>query len=316
MMKRALWAVACASARTTSPGEVREEQAVQASCRETHLAWGTSVGLTAGGPEYLARGPQAVAVAADGTLRLLDNVNGRILALAADGSTRVLVADVAHDAEDLVIGSDGALAVYSPLQSRAWIFDADGAPAGSVAIDRSIRGITGITLGASRQVLVRTAYQETLVAGSPAAPVELATMLAGKREGAFVLPDGRGLATRATDAGVQLAVVTNSVGRRSTTRAAHALTTPASAAQLVGVNGDLACMRTEQVTQPAEALAVARHVVCMNATTGSVALDRPLAAPGFYRPAHELAVGGLTPRVAMLEPTADALVVRTCEVSR
>lgn len=322
MMRRALLGAVCASACTTSPTEVvRDEQAVQASCRETRLVWGTdstAVGFTPGGPEYLARGPQAVAVAPDGTTLVLDNVNARVIAIATDGTPRVVATGIARDAEDLAAGEGGAFAVYSPLQARAWIFDADGAPAGTVAIDRSIRHITGIALGTSRQVLVRTAYQETLVVGSPAAPVELATTLAGKREGAFLLDATRGLATRATDAGLQLVVTSNTPGRRSTARASFTVPGAAMAAQLVGATADLACMRTEHVTQATQALSVSRRAVCMNATTGAVALDRALAAPSTYLPAHELALGGpaTQPRVAMLEPTSDALVVRTCEVAR
>ena len=230
----------------------------------------------------------------------------------------MVVNGLARDVEALAVGSDGALAVYSPLHATASIFNRDGSPAGSVAIDHALHQTVGISLGASRQVLVHSAYQETMSAGSPAAPTSLATMLTGKREGAFLLPDGTGVATHATSNGVELLVTTNAAGRRSTVRSRFAIPGDATAAMLVGVSGTTACMRVEQVTQPTDRIEVTRRAVCMDATTGRVLVDMPLATPQPYVPAHELAIGTSSagPVIAMLQPTADHLVVRTCEVSR
>jgi hypothetical protein len=288
------------------------------SCRTTVLEWGAGpgqVGLLAGGEEHLARGPQAVAIAPGGDVLVLDSVGGRVLAIDSSGASRIAVDGIPHDAEDLAIGADGAIAVWSPLQAKAWMFDEHGVPIGTVAVDRAIRNVTGIGLGASHQLVVRTAYQETLSAGSPAAPVTLPTMLAGKREGAFLLTGGRGVSVRANGTSAALVITDNPLGRRASTRATYPLPGDITAAMPVGLASDIACLRTEQVDQT-DRLHVARRAVCMDATTGQVRMDLALAAPDLYLPAHELAVGGATPSVAMLEPSAEHLVVRTCEVAR
>jgi hypothetical protein len=291
----------------------------QPSCRDTELPWGpgpAQIGLRPGGEEHLGRGPQAVAVAPDGDVLVLDTVNGRVVAIDPRGDVRIAVDGLARDAEDLAVGADGAIAVWSPLQGKAWVFGDGGAAEGTISVDRALRQTVGISLGASRQLLVRSAYQETLSAGSPAAPVDLATMLAGKREGAFLLADGRGVSTRKTADGAALIVTANPAGRRATTLATHPIPGPADAAMPFGVAGDLACVRTERVEQPADRLSVTRRAVCLHATTGRVVTDLALGAPGPYLPAHELAVGGTTPVLAVLQPSTDHVVVRTCEVAR
>jgi hypothetical protein len=326
------------------------------ACRESALEWGsgpTQVGLVRGGDEVLARGPQAIAVGRSGETFVLDSVNGRVLAAGpsvvdsaaplapshiAVGASRVVVDGLSHDVDALAIGSDGAIAVYSPLRATVSIFDRDGSPAGAVAIDRALHETVGISLGASRQVIVHSALQETMTAGSPSAPTSLPTMLMSKHEGAFLLPDGAGLATHAMtiatsadggsiathSTGVELLVTTNPAGRRSTVRSRFAIpvgaqsATSSYAATLVGVAGTTACMRVEQVTQPTDRIEVSRRAVCMDATNGRVLVDMPLATPQPYVPAHELAVGrsSAAPIIATLQPTTDALIVRTCEVSR
>lgn len=314
-----VWILVAGCTAATDPDSASVRSALDApSCRATTLAWGDAAGragLRPAVPESPAWGPQAIAVAPSGEAQVLDAVNQRILAIGAAGDVRVAATGIARDAEALAVGEDGALAVFSPLQGKAWLLDADGAPAGEVAIDRAFRHVTGLAVGRSRQVLVRTAYQETFNVGSPAAPIDLATTLAGKREGAFVLADGSGVAVRASGGAAELVVVSNPADRRSTVRATHAVPGRVDAAMLIGVAGDVACVRTEQLAQD-EALRVQRRAVCVDVTTGSVRIDLPLAAPGLYVPRQELAVGGAAPRLAALEATKDGLIVRTCEVGR
>jgi hypothetical protein len=304
----------------TEPAD-HERRIVATACSERRIGWGDGpdqLGFVPGGVEWLARGPQAIAVTAAGGVLVLDSVNGRVVASDERGGARVLADGLPADVEDLAVAADdGAFAVYSPLYATAWVFDADGTPAGGVALDRALRDVGGIALGRSRQVLVRTALQETFDAGSPAAPVALATSLLGKREGAFVLADGRGLATRAAGGASELLVIDNRRGRRATPRAVHAIPGAADAAQLVATTDTsraIACVRAEHVTQPGERIEVTRRVVCLDVTTGAVVIDRALAAPGPYVPARELALGGN--RLAILEPTPQHLTIRTCEVSR
>ena len=318
-----------ASGEAASTRKARDREAIEGalasaapSCREVALPWGAGpgeVGLQPAVPERPARGPQAVAVAADGAVLVLDAVNGRVVRVDASGAAGVAIAAVPRDAEDLAAGADGALAVYSPLQARAWVFVPDGAPAGELALDRAIRHVTGIALGASRRLVLRTAYQETLVAGSPAAAAALATVLHGKREGAALLADGRGVAVRAAGGAAALFVVDSPAGRRATTVASHDLPGRVDAAQVFGLaaGSSVACLRAEQVDQDV-ALRVTRRAVCVDALTGRVALDVPLRPPGLYQPAQELAVGGAPgqPIVAALHAAPAGLTITTCEVAR
>ena len=289
-------------------------------CWQTTLAWGdgeSELGLIPRGYEVVARGPQALAVAKNGEVFVLDSVNGRVLGVTQNGS-RVAVKEVATDAEDLAVGSDGALAVHSPFQSRSWIFDADGAPAGELEISRSLRGLVGISLGDSREVIAHSAYQESFSMGSPAAPKDLPTLLSQKREGAYQLSDGRGVSVRAQAGVAEVLLLRSSAGEnaRTETSAVLAISGEVTGANLVGVSGDIACLRLEKVEQPGDAIEVSRRSYCLNTTTGAAVVDNPMPAANIYRPRHELAVGGDTPVLASLQPSDHGLTVVACEVLR
>jgi hypothetical protein len=288
------------------------ESLVGSPCRESTLPWGsTGVGLRAAVEDSRAWGPQSLAVAPTGDVLVLDAQNERVLRVR-DGEVRALATGIARDAEDVAVGSDGAFAVWSALQARAWIFEPTGELIGDVAIDRAFRHVIGVSLEASRRVAIRTAYQETLSVGSPAAPIDLATSLRGKREGAFVLADGRGVAVKAGTS-PQLLVVDNTPGRRSSVGASHPLPGRVDAAMLIGVAGSVACMRVEQL-EPTAAVDVQRRAVCLEVESGRVVLDLALPKPGLYLPRQELALGGN--RLAAIHAARDGLVVRTCEVGR
>jgi hypothetical protein len=226
----------------------------------------------------------------------------------------VAATGIARDAEDVAVGADGAFVVWSPLQAKAWLFEPGGAAIGEVSIDRAFRHVTGVSLASSRRVAIRTAYQETFVVGSPAAPVDLATSLTGKREGAFVLADGRGVAVRASAGTAELDVVTNPAGRRSTIERSYAIPGRVDAAMLVGLSGTTACARVERLSTERETVDVSRRAVCMDLETGRVLLDLPLPRPGLYLPRQELAMTGGT--LAAIHAAPEGLVVRTCEVAR
>ena len=312
-MKVTTWCVAlCACA---SPTTHESAAALDVGCRDLTVAWGDApgqLGLRPALPDSRAHGPEAVAVAPDGSVLVLDELHARVLALAPGGTTRIAVTGIAPDAEDLAVAADGAVAAFSPLQARAWMFEPDGSPAGTVAVDRSIRHLTGIAVGPSRQLVVRTAFQEMFDAGSPAAPVALATMLGGKREGAFVLADGRTVAVTAAGGHAQL-LVRDAAKDRAPIEATYALPDRVDAAILVGATGTIACMRAEQVDQQGT-LVVSRRAVCIDASSGRVVLDTPLAKPGLYVPHTELAVGGST--IALLSPQAAGMTAHVCEVPR
>ncbi len=309
----ALAIAACTPAADTA-GTTSE---LTGTCRDTRLPWGSDageVGLSPAVPESLATGPLAAAIAPTGDVLVLDQLNARVIAIDPRGDVRT-VAELPRDAEELAVGEDGAFAIYSPLRSHAWWFESDGRPAGELAIDRTLRHVVGIELATSRRLVLHTAYQERFVVGSPSAPVALATVLSGKREGTALLPDGRGVATRASSGRAELVVLTNPPGRKSQIAQLHSLPGSADAAMVVGTTGTIACLRVEQLAaQRGDVIDVRRRAVCLDVATGRVVTDLPLAKPGIYQPRHDLAVAGST--LAVLDAQPDALVVRTCEVVR
>jgi hypothetical protein len=276
------------------------------ACGEVLLPWGAGageVGLVPAGPERPARGPMAVAVTPAGDAVVLDQENRRALRVDGAGAVTVVADDLARHAEDLAAG-DG-LAVYSQLAGVVWLRDDKGAPAGEVAVPRALRGVVGIELAASRQVVARTALQERFALGSPAAPRDLPSVLRGKVEGAVAVRAG-GVVTQARAGGVDVVLPDG---------ARHALGA-ADAAMLVGASGDLVCARVEEVDRTTAVVAVERRAVCVDAVSGALRHDRRLPAPGLYLPRQELALGGRpgAPRLVSIHAGDDGLRVTRCEV--
>lgn len=273
------------------------------------------MGLAPSGPDRAAGGPPAVAISATGEVFVLDARNSRIVASDMLGQRRVFADDIVIDAEDLTVSSHG-LAVHSPLRGHAWIFAADGAPVGDVAIPRSFRHVAGIELLPSRQLAIRSALQERYTVGSPAAPRDLATQLASRREGAFAVAD-RGVMTIAEAGRVDLAVMREATpGSRARISHRVPMPGPADAAQLFGTHGEIACARVEEVDRSTETVRVARRALCIDTGTGAVVFDRALPDRGVYLPRHELAVGGPVdvPTVAFAHAQTSGLHVTACEV--
>jgi hypothetical protein len=261
------------------------------------LGWGDGPDRVGARPttlDFPGESVAAVALGPDGATWLLDRLNRRVVRLAAGAARIVRSIEVPPDAEDLAIGPDGTVAVYSALRARVWLFDADG-PAGEVPVPRELEQVLGISLGASRQVLLHTAYQETFALGSPAVPQLTTAILANKREGVAFLPDGAGLAVRRRDDGrAELLVLVT--GERTTERARFPLGRNVLAARVLGVSGETACVRLESAgaTMP---LKVQRRLVCLDARSGRTVLEQALPPPGQYLPRRELAVGATTGRV-------------------
>lgn len=297
----------CQAPADTSRDSIRpaEAPAALAGGAAQRIGWGE---LTHRPPafESLGEGPSAVAVAADGATLLLDRLGGRIVRVGQDGTARTF-APVPEDAEDLATGPGGAVVAHSLVRAKAWVFDEQGAPAGEVSVPRSFREIIGIGLGPSRVVELQNAYQETLEIGSPALPLPLPVAMRTKREGAFMLADGRGLQTRVTNGAAELTVVRQASERaRASVTASFAVPGAATAARLVGVSGSVACMRVESVTSTPK-LGVARRAVCMDVATGDVTLDESLPPRGSYLPRRELAVGEGV--LAFIHPSAEGLSI-------
>jgi hypothetical protein len=273
------------------------------------LSWGdgpTGVGLRPSRLEQPAQGPSAVAVGPGGEAYLLDRLNRRVLQ-ATEKATSV-AAQVPEDAEDLAVGPDGALAAYSPLRARVWLFEA-GVPAGEIAVDRALREIQGFCLGASRQVSVHNAYQETYLLGSPSVPQTLSSVLLTKRKGAFLQADGTGVAVlRRADGHPE--VLLHRTEERTRVVKSHLLPEKVLAARLVGVADEVACLRLEQALA-GPAFFVERRVICLDLGSGARRWEQALPAPGLYLPRRELALGGSPPRLVFIRPEEKGLRVHS-----
>lgn len=280
------------------------------------LPWGAAdaqVGLRPSAPEQPAEGPSSIAVSPSGEVFLLDRLNERLIAVAPDGSTR-LRASIPRDAEHLAIGPDGAAAAWSPLRATVWITSRDGAPLGEVKVPRELRDVQRIELGLSHRVHAVTSLQDTLILGSPRAPLDLASTLRTTREGAAFLADGRGVTARLLPSGAAELAVLEKPARGSDAKPGVAWTFPVpdkvSSVRIIGAAGQALCARLETVTQSQDkALAVEREVLCVEADSGKVLLRHPLGRPGLYTMHEELAVGGAPAAVVFARPEADGLHV-------
>lgn len=324
-----LWSLALTACNTPVESEPRTAQQqrpiTQPAPVSTVLPWGGAaladrVGYRPGGPEYLAQGPTSVAIGPAGAAYVLDRLNRRVLRVSNNASeVQVAASQVPKDAMDLAVGPDGAIAVYSPLRARVWIYDSGGKPAGQLAVPRILRMIRGISLGPSRAVWLDSAYQERILLGSPSELRSLEQLLHSKQEGAFALDDGTGVAAVLKAGGQAELLLLDDSGERVQVKARHPLPgAPLLAARVVGVAGDVVCLRLEreQTGHPGHAMHVARQALCIDARRGTQLLTEDLPAPGDYLPRRELAVGGDPPRLALIHPEPTGLRLRVFVVSR
>lgn len=308
----------------SSPGAERSRETPVASPAtpgdsEVRLERGTGptrVALRDRGHETVAMGPSAVAVAPDGAVLLLDRLNGRVLTVDLERGTTRSFAATPEDAEDLAADAHGAVATFSPVRARAWLYGPGGEPAGELAVPRAFRQVQGIGLGASRQVALRTALQETFVIGSPAAPLPLATALGTHREGAAFLGDGTGVSVALRSGGATTGLrhgapelVLQEPGVRGEAAPRVALDAEGvSSARVIGADGERVCVRLETVTSTPE-VQVTREARCVEARTGQSVLRVTLPPPGLYVPRTELAMGA--GKLVLLHPTAEGVTLRS-----
>jgi hypothetical protein len=289
----------------------------------THVVvpWGTGngeVGLRRPQHEAPADGASAVAVASDGSMLLLDRLNHRVVKLDRQGRHRGpwTVAQVPADVEELTVAADGALGVYSPLRARVWIYEG-GQLTGEVPVPRGLRELLTVELGASRNVIARSAHQEMYRLGPPSAPQTLASVLHSKREGAFELADGSGIAARLDAKNRPEMLVLDVSGERTRVARRHPLgSVPVLSARIVGVEHGIACVRLEHRINGAT-FRVRRSVTFLNASSGEIVLERDLGAvAGPYVPRRSFAMGGDPTRLVFMQPADDGLHVMAWDVPR
>jgi hypothetical protein len=281
----------------------------------TILPWGNAEGEAGLRPqafETMAQGPNAIGVAADGAPLLLDRLNGRVLRVEPSGRVQS-IASVPVDAEDLSVAPDGIMAAFSPLRATAWMYHADGSPLGELRVPRSFRELMGLDIGASNRLVVRTAYQERYDIGSHSAPMQLPVTLRTKREGAYELPSGHGIAMRIVD-GQPAMLLTKNAEDRSVVDRTIAIARSASAARLVGTFGTIACMRLELVSSTPK-MSVTRSALCIDTDDRRVVFEQALPKRGLYLPRRELSLGAAG-HLAFMHPTETGLTVTTWEVQR
>ncbi len=305
----------------TAQSEQRRAEAVTTSAAAAELPdrfsvtvpWGKAAGelrLDPAGPESMAYGPNAVAISESGQSLILDRLGERIVTVGPDGKLRTLAA-VPKDAEELIAGA-GSVVAFSPLRARAWFFDATGQSAGEMQVPRELRELTRLSVGPSRRLSVHTGFQERLELGSPSAPLALEVTLRSKREGAHILPDGRGVAIRAVKDRAELVQLSQTEGNvRGRVLHASALAGEITAARIVGGEAEVVCLRTERVRSLPE-ISVDRRALCVNAVTGAVLVDEALPAPGVYLPRTELAFRA--GRLSHIHATSAGLVVTNLAV--
>lgn len=286
-------------------------QSVTASATRTLLPWGkgpAAVGLSAAAKDRPALGPQSVVADAQGRLLVLDAQNKRVVRVAQGGTELTALADVPVDADEIALGPNGTFAVRRQLSRKVSIFDASGTPVGEVAIPTEAGDVMHVTLGPSLRVGVETPHQETLSIGSPSAPVSIPSMWDGRREGTGQLAGGRTVQVVKDERGLFLRVL-GQEGDKWAVQKEHKL--QGDAGHVAGATGDVACLRTEQVS---ESMQVDRQAVCVRASTGEVLLKTDLPAPGLYVPRRELVL--VNGKLIHTRPTADGLEIATWEVAR
>lgn len=309
---------ACAVARESEPTQKNQARVASAELAERferNIPWGESAAQLRRSPalkESVVYGPNAVAVLPDGRPIVLDRLAGRVVVVDSVAPLRTLAA-VSVDTEALAAGSDGTWLAFSPLRSRAQLFDAAGASVGELAVPRELRDTVDFEIGSSRRVRARSAHQEVIELGSPSAPLPLNVALETKREGALQLPDGRGVAVRAKDGVLHLLVVSQSADEQARSEIEKEIWLPGAftAARVIGGRGNVVCLRTETVSS-SPALSVSRRALCADALTGNVVFDEALPAPGIYTPRTELAFGA--GRLAFIHPTEAGLTVTSVRV--
>jgi len=273
------------------------------------LPWGAGpgeVGFRAARRDFPAAGVEAVAIGADGATWLLDRRNERVVRLV---NGRFESFAVPADVVDLAIGADGVVAGFSALRSRVAVFEPSGVAIGELPVPASVTEVAGLSFGASRQVFVRTGYQETFLLGGPSVPQEESMVRASRREGAAFLPGGEGVAVQRAMDGV-LSLVRTRTADRVVETGRVAVAKGALSGVVVGASGDVVCVKVEREAS-VRPFRVARSVTCVDAMTGRVVLDEVLPARGAFLPRHELAVGGSPARVVHVSPEKDGLRVRS-----
>ncbi|HQY60259.1 MAG: hypothetical protein IPF92_26700 [Myxococcales bacterium] len=264
-------------------------------------------------PERAAMGAPAVGTLPNGELLVLDALHGRVLKVEPAGTVRE-IARVDRDADDLAVGPDGAFAVKRTTTPKIVVYTPTGARQGELDY-RILQDAERIELGVSRRVTVVSAHQERYLLGSPTFPLSPAEVLHSKREGVAERADGAGLQVLRDERGLLSLVAVRADAEAQQGRAVEvgrvAIGRGASA-RVVGVTGNVACLRVETLEDTA-VVSVRREAVCVDAATGAVVFRSNLGAPGAFVPHRELTFS--RGRLTFAKPATDGLQITTFAVA-
>ncbi len=311
----------CLNERSEKPAETR--LALGSSGLEpmdTLIPWGSGhgeVGLLPGGAEAPARGPLSMAIAPSGDVLVLDALNRRVLGIRPDGETYV-AAPAPFGAIDLAAGPDGSLALWNTITAKVHVIAANGSSS-ILDVPRPIRMIQGIDLLNSKLVILRTAYQERYILGSPSAPVTWPRILFTKMKGVYPWGADRGLQVVVKAGGPPtLLVVKNRAGGQEPDEASRkaavlwTLDTPAAnAARIAGTNkAGIVCLRIEEITSQ-NPVRVTRTLWCGMPETKQVLLETVLGDTVLFAPAKDTALSKTLPMAAAMWAEPEGLRVKT-----
>ncbi len=272
-------------------GEVGKSRAALESDGARVVSFGdkaSELGFEPAVAERAALGAPAVARLATGETLVLDALHSRVVRLELDGSITE-VAKVDRDADDLAVGPDGAFAVKRGSTPKVVVYSARGARIGELSF-RILQDVERIELGASRRVTAISAHQERYLLGSPTFPASEAEVLHSKREGVASRSDGAGLSIlRSSDGEISLVSTRKGSDDERSVEVSRVRVGDGASARIVGVTGDVACMRVEHLAKSNE-IAVDREAVCVDAVLGTIVFRTPLGAPGLFVPHRELSL--------------------------
>ncbi len=303
-MKALSWMVlagACALVGCANDGAAKSETGKTRAALESDGAKlvpfgdkGNELGFAAAVSERAAFGVPAVGRLASGDVLVLDALHSRVVRVAADGAMTV-VAKVDHDADDLAVADDGSFAVKRSTTPKVVVYTAQGARVGELSFG-ILQDVERIALGPSRRVTAISAHQERYSLGSPTFPASETEVLHSKREGIASRVDGAGVSViREKDGSIVLVSIRAGAGDERSTEVSRMKIGEGDSARIVGMTGNLACLRVEHLAKTTE-IAVDREAVCADATNGNVTFRTALGAPGAYVPHRELSFenGALT----------------------
>lgn len=310
----------CASASVlgcaTEPESTESVGAAVAASRlavveiDVTLPWGEGegeIGIRAPQAEFLGDGPSGIATLPSGAVIVGDRLNGRGVAVDSSGARTAFA--MAADFEQLAVGEDGAMALFSPVRSRVAMRSESGKELGEVAVPRALGDVVGISVGASRRVEVETAFQERYVAGSPSAELGAEQALRTRREGAIAGDGGRAMqAIVDSDHVAFVVVIAPTRGDRATEERRIPVARDVASMRLLGLDHGRVVAVVERVSQGATGpISVTRELTIVDLDANRVLATEPMIGGGLWVPRQTVTMGAGA--IAYMVPLPDGLRV-------